>query len=411
MDSNIASAFETSSDRVPSSVSSPDSEPETLASFAEVVSLVNRHSKLIILSDGRSGARIAVWPARQGRVLTSSAEGPEGPGFGWVNNELIDSGATLEHINAVGGEDRLWLGPEGGQFSIFFAPGVPFDLDHWYTPASIDTEPFDIIHESETSVSFRRAFHLSNFSGTNFHIQIDRDVRLLPNEVIWSYLGVTSGAGVKAVGYESENKLTNLAAESWSKEKGLLSLWILGQFQSTPQTTVILPIQAGPESELGIPVTADYFGVVPKERIDIREDVVLFRADSNYRSKLGLSLQRAKGILGSYDALNRVLTIVQYSQPTEPAEYVDSSWKIQTEPYKGDVANTYNDGPSAPGGGQLGQFYELESSSPAIELKSNDSVVHLHRTIHLVGSEEQLGVICRATLGVGLETACSLNTL
>jgi hypothetical protein len=27
----------------------------------------------------------------------------------------------VPHINVFGGEDRFWLGPEGGQFSIFFA--------------------------------------------------------------------------------------------------------------------------------------------------------------------------------------------------------------------------------------------------------------------------------------------------
>jgi hypothetical protein len=32
-------------------------------------------------------------------------------------------------MNAVGGEDRIWLGPEGGQLSIFFAPGVPYPGD------------------------------------------------------------------------------------------------------------------------------------------------------------------------------------------------------------------------------------------------------------------------------------------
>lgn len=404
MNIDSASSLETSSQGVlASSPVSSLSKPQSNSTFGQVVSLVNRHSELVVLSDEHSGAMVAVWPARQGRVLTSSADGLAGPGFGWVNDELIDSGETLEHINAVGGEDRLWLGPEGGQFSIFFAPGVPFDLDHWYTPAAIDTDPFDIVDESKTSVSLQKAFHLSNFSGTHFHIQIDRDVRLLPEQAIWKCLGVTGPAGLKVVGYESENKLTNISSSNWSKSTGLLSLWILGQFQSSPQTTVILPIHAGSEEELGIPVTTDYFGAVPEDRIDIREDVVLFKADSNHRSKLGLSQQRAKGILGSYDALNRVLTIVQYTQPAEAAEYVDSSWKIQAEPYKGDVANTYNDGPSTPGGEQLGHFYELESSSPAVELKANESVVHLHRTIHLVGSAQQLEAICQATLGVGLE--------
>ena len=159
-----------------------------------------------------------------------------------------------------------------------------------------------------------------------------------------------------------------------------------------------------------MPVTTDYFGVVPDERIDIRKEVVLFKANAGYRSKLGLSIRRANGILGSYDAQNHVLTIVQYSQSDEFAEYVSSTWQIHEEPYKGDVANCYDDGPASPAGEQLGQFYELESSSPAKALSTRETVSHIQRTIHLVGDERQLDAICLATLGVHLADACTLNT-
>jgi hypothetical protein len=377
-------------------------------SFGEVVSFVEKHSKLVVLS-GESGASVAVWPAMQGRVLTSSVAGSEGFGYGWINRELIASGKQQEHMNAVGGEDRIWLGPEGGQFSIFFAPGVPFDFEHWFTPAPLDTEPFDIVGQTKTSVSFRKAFSLTNFSGTKFELQIDREVRLLTDLQIWSGLGVELIDGVRVVGFESENKLTNMAAKGMTKETGLLSLWVLSQFQSTPKTTVILPFKAGSEAELGIPVTTDYFGVVPENRISIKKDVVFFKADSNHRSKLGLSPQRAKNILGSYDGQNRVLTIAQYNQPSSPEMYVNSAWKIQKDPYSGDVVNSYNDGPASPGSGQLGQFYELESSSPARELNPGGAIEHTHRTMHFVGTEEQLNAICQRTLGVQLENVRSFN--
>jgi hypothetical protein len=379
------------------------------ASFGEVVSLVNERSELIVLSDERGRASIAVWPATQGRVLTSSVAGLGGLGFGWFNRELIASGEIRQHINAVGGEDRIWLGPEGGQFSIFFAPGAPFDLDHWYTPAPIDTEPFDIVAKSANAIRFRRAFPLSNFSGTRFEVQMEREVRLLSSSQVWKGLGIGAPNEVEVVGYESENKLTNVGADRWKEDSGLLSLWVLGQFQSTPQTTIVLPIRGGSQDELGIPVTSDYFGEVPDDRIAVGETAVFFKADSNYRSKLGLSLQRAMGILGSYDGLNRVLTIVQYSQPSQFAKYVNSAWKIQENPYNGDVANCYNDGPPAPGQAQLGSFYELESSSPARELSPNESVEHTHRTLHLVGPDEQLDAICMAALGVRLAEVRSFS--
>jgi hypothetical protein len=322
---------------------------------------------------------------------------------------LIASGKVQQHINAVGGEDRIWVGPEGGQFSVFFAPGAPFDLDHWYTPAPLDTEPFNVVSQTKTSVALRRAFSLTNYSGTKFEVQIDREIRLLPEAEVWRGLRAAAVNGVKVVGYESVNKLTNLGEASWSKETGLLSLWVLGQFQTTPQTTIVLPIREGSPADLGIPVSTNYFGTVPEDRIAVKPNVVFLKADSNYRSKLGLSPQRAKGILGSYDAHNHVLTIVQYSQPSEPAEYVNSAWKIQKDPYRGDVANCYNDGPPSPGKPQLGHFYELESSSPAKILKSHETVEHTQRTIHLVGTDQQLDAISRATLGVGLDEVRNLN--
>lgn len=370
--------------------------------FSEVVSFVDQHSKLIVLTEGQGGAAIAVWPAMQGRVLTSTVGGASGRSFGWYNRELIASGKVQDHMNAVGGEDRLWLGPEGGQFSIFFAPGAPFDLAHWYTPAPLDTEPFEVARQSSNSIAFRKSFELTNYSKTTFHVQIDREVRLLSDDAIWRHLGMQAVSGVKVVGFESDNQLTNLSSTNWNRGSGVLSLWVLGQFQATPETAIILPIRPGPEAELGIPVKTDYFGTVPADRIRVQSNAVFFKADANYRSKLGLSPSRATGVSGSYDAHNHVLTIVQYELPAAPAEYVNSSWEIQAHPYQGDVANCYNDGPPTPGAPQLGHFYELESSSPALALKAGESVRHIHRTIHLVGEELELDKISKQVLGVHL---------
>lgn len=371
-------------------------------SFEDVVKFVDRSSRLIVLSDDSSGASVAVWPDKQGRVLTSS-DRPKGRSYGWVNHDLIASGKVQQHFNAYGGEDRLWIGPEGGQFSVFFTAKAPFDLDHWYTPPPVDTEPFEVVHQTKTSVSLRSEFTLTNYSGTQFHVRVDREVRLLPAEQIWRDLHVTKMPGVKLVGFESENRMTNLAASAWSKSTGLLSLWILGQFNASPSARIILPIRAGSNAELGIPVTTDYFGTVPADRIAVKPSAVIFKADAQYRSKLGLSPRRAKGTLGSYDPQNHLLTIVQYSQPEHETDYVNSAWRIQQDPFSGDVANCYNDGPPAPGKPQMGDFYEMESSSPAKALVSRASVQHVHRTIHIVGAEKQLDVIARAALGVSLD--------
>jgi hypothetical protein len=145
-----------------------------------------------------------------------------------------------------------------------------------------------------------------------------------------------------------------------------------------------------------------YFGRVPAERLQIKDGVIRFRGDGQYRSKIGLSPQRATGVAGSYDAASHVLTIVQFTQPEGVRDYVNSMWEIQKAPYRGDALNSYNDGPLGPDKPGLGPFYELESSSPALRLPKGESYEHTHRTFHFQGSEAALDPIARAVLKVGL---------
>jgi hypothetical protein len=146
-----------------------------------------------------------------------------------------------------------------------------------------------------------------------------------------------------------------------------------------------------------------YFGKVPSDRLRVKGPVIFFRGDGQYRSKIGLSPSRARSIAGSYDDERRVLTLVQYTRPPGADEYVNSMWEVQREPFKGDVINSYNDGPPAPGKPPLGPFYELETSSPALGLSPNEQHTHVHRTFHLMGPAGDLDRIARATLGAGLD--------
>jgi hypothetical protein len=97
-----------------------------------------------------------------------------------------------------------------------------------------------------------------------------------------------------------------------------------------------------------------------------------------------------------------VLTLVQYTRPPQATDYVNSMWEIQREPFKGDVINSYNDGPPGPGKPPLGPFYELETSSPALSLAPRQQYTHVHRTFHLVGPDAELDRVARAWLKVGI---------
>ena len=377
--------------------------PAGAATFADDLTFLQKNKVVIVLSDSHGEAKVAVVPEYQGRVMTSTATGDNGLSFGWLNRELSSSGPWQKHINVFGGEDRFWLGPEGGQFSIFFAKGVTFDLEHWFTPAAIDSDSFKVVKQSNDKASFTHSFSLANYSGTAFEVKADREVRLLSAGSAWSKLKAKKVAGVKVVAYESVNKITNTGKQAWKKDTGLLSVWILGMFNHSPSTTIVVPIVPGPDETLGTKVTSDYFGQVPPERLVVKDGAIFFSADGKYRSKIGINPKRSKALLGSYDAANKSLTIVQFSQPAGVTDYVNSLWKMQDKPYGGDAANSYNDGPPSPGAKPLGPFYEMESSSPAAALAPGKSLTHLHRTIHLVGTEAQLDSIAKAVLGVSLQ--------
>jgi hypothetical protein len=364
------------------------------------VAFLRKHVEVVLLQDA-AGARVAVVPAWQGRVMTSATAGAA-HGYGWINEELVASGRLLPHINAFGGEDRLWLGPEGGQFSIFFAKGRPFDLEHWQTPPLIDTDPWSVTSREASKVAFRHQGRLVNYSGTPLDVAIERTVRLLSGEDAAKHLGGAAPAGVKVVAFASENTLENAGKAAWTKQTGALSLWILGMFQPGPQTTVVVPYRTGPASELGPVVNDAYFGKVPDDRLVDRDGVLFFSGDGRYRSKIGVSPRRVRPVAGSYDAARHVLTIVQFDKPEGAAEYVNSMWEIQKEPFAGDVVNSYNDGPPSPGAKPMGPFYELETSSPAAFLAPGGRLTHVHRTMHLEGAEAELDAIARRVLGVSL---------
>ena len=372
-----------------------------LAHFGDDVAFMRRYTDLIVLGD-EDGARLAVAPAWQGRVMTSSGGGEARASFGWINRALIAARTVRPHINPVGGEDRFWLGPEGGQFSVFFAPGTRFQLADWHTPAAVDSLPWTVAGQSAHTVKLRTTFPLINYSGTRFDVLVDREVRLLPSATAWDRLGVKPAPGVEIVAYESDNRLTNRGTAAWRRETGLLSIWIPGMFTASPETTVVVPITAGPESQLGRKVTADYFGAVPAERLQVTDEVVYFRGDGGWRSKIGISPRRSKGVLGSYDPAHERLTIVQFSQPAGATDYVNSLWQLQQDPYGGDAANSYNDGPPEDGSTPLGAFYELESSSPAAALAPGERLLHVHRTIHLSGPAAVLDETARRCLGASL---------
>lgn len=361
--------------------------------YASDVAFFNeKNIRTIELKDAGSKASVLIIPAYQGRVMTSSVGGNDGLSFGWINYKLIDSGAVSSQFNPYGGEERLWLGPEGGPFSIYFKKGIEQVFTNWVVPREIDTEPFDVVEQSQDKVSFRKDFALTNASGTKLDIGIQRTVKLLTTHDAEAALEMPIDSSLAFVAYESENVLINKGSSAWTEETGALSLWMLAMFNPSPKGVVFIPFTKGTEKESGKIVNDDYFGKVPADRLIIKDRILFFKTDGKFRSKIGISPAGALPYCGSYDPEKRVLTLLWHSSPDKPSKYVNSKWGEQASPFEGDVVNSYNDGPVADGS-IMGPFYEIESSSPAAFLSPGDKITHTQRIFHITGSEEKLSLI------------------
>lgn len=360
---------------------------------------LEKHLDVVVLEAGSSSVLIS--PSLQGRVFTSSADGDEGTSFGWINYKLIESGEILKHCNNWGGEDRYWIGPEGGQFSIFFSPGAKFDLDSWQTPAPIDTEAWELVSADRKKAVLKKEMALPNYSGKILKVVADREVTIFDQIQINTELGLEIPEGIKSVGFSSVNKMTNANDFPWNKDSGMLSIWVLAQLTSAEHNTVILPFVKNASGDI---LNDTYFGKIDDDRLKVLEDAILFKGDGKKRGKIGIGPTRTKPVIGSYDPKSGVLTIVKFSFDKQKREYVNSMWEYQDDPFDGDVVNSYNDGP-LPDGTQMGPFYELETSSAAANLNPGETLTHKHATFHFQGEPQALELISKKLLGIGFD-AC-----
>ena len=361
--------------------------------FGYDLQFLQKHDSVIVLSSGDE-AKVVVSPRYQGKVFTSTAAGDSGVGFGWIHYKAFE-GKPDVHMNAYGGEDRLWLGPEGGPFSLFFPPGAKMEFVNWKTPAAFDTEPWDVTARTGGSVSLRKDMQLVNYAGTRLNMSITRQIKILDRATINSGLALPAGLSVRAVGYCTVNTLTNTGGQAWTENTGMPCIWMLDMFPPSDSTVILVPYVLGNGSK---PATTDYFGEIPADRLKIDSGMIYFRADGKSRGKLGIHPPRAKEVAGSYDAKRHVLTIISFNVDGQ-SRYLNQEWTTTKPPFSGDAVNAYNDGPLTDGS-QMGPFYELESVSPAAFLAPGAELTHRHCVYHFTGSPEALSTVSEKVLGV-----------
>jgi len=370
-------------------------------SFGYDLNYLSEYDSLIVLKGANGNAQIIVSAKYQGKVFTSTATGLSGKSLGFVNYKVFEAGVIDEHMNGYGGENRFWLGPEGGQYAVFFKPGAEQIFDNWHTPKPIDIEAWDIVSSNEKSAVLEKEMQVDNYLGTSLRLNVVRKISLLEGDAACKLLGITNNPRLNMVAYSTDNAIFNLNDFEWTPQTGTVCIWILDMFNSAPRSVTIIPFNEGDESELGKIVTSDYFGEIPADRLKIQGNVIYFKTDGNYRSKLGLNEKRAKPVAGTYDPDAKQLTITTFDVDKE-AIYLNQEWNTTKDPLVGDAMNSYNDGPLEDGS-IIGPFLEIESASPAAFLKPGESLNHVHNVFHFVGEEADLNQIAEQLLGVSLQ--------
>jgi len=375
-------------------------KPTGPATFADDLAFLGKYGPIKVF-ESPHGGRVAVSAKYQARVMTSAVDA-EGKSLGYINRKFIEEGKTGGQFDNYGGEDRFWLGPEGGQFALYFPAGKPLVFANWQTPHAFQEGEWKAKDEGKTSVTYTQSMSLTNYSGAEFKLDVERKVSLLSDDDAKKNLGMAVPSTVKWVGFSTTNTIVNTDTKPWSEAKGLVSVWILGQYQPMGGTRVIAPFEKAAKGDI---VNDKYFGKVPAERLTVheKEGFLVFQCDGQLRSKIGLVPARAKPVIGSYTEDAQLLTIVIYTKPKGATKYVNNNWDLpQKEPYGGDSVNSYNDGPVEPGKPALGGFYELESVSPAVALAPKAKLTHVHQTYHFVGPKDALEGIAKKVLGVAL---------
>jgi len=367
-------------------------------SFGYDLDFLRQNDSVVVLNTKDGNSQVIVSPKYQAKVFTSTDSGANGRSFGWINYKTFSQTSLDAHMNAYGGEDRLWLGPEGGKFSIFFRPRNEMTFNHWHTPTGFDFEQWKLTMKSESKASLSKSTRILNYLGMIFTLNVVRDIEVLEPAAEKKMLGIDFDNKVKTVAFTTKNTIINTGPYGWNKSIGAPCLWNLDMFTPSRGAVIVVPYDS---TGTGKKATTDYFGKISPDRLKYGNNVILFKADGKSRGKIGIPPFRAKNVAGSYDAQNNVLTIIQFDIDPK-GTYLNQEWRTDRPPFSGDAVNAYNDGPLQ-NGTQMGPFFELESVSPAAFLKPQEGMSHTHSVFHFTGDKGELNQIALKVLGISLQ--------
>lgn len=393
-----------------------------MASQTEVVELVNDY-----------GGRVAICPAWNGRVMTSSCDGLEGAAMGFVHIEGMErlaadarSGAeSVAHgLRFLGGEDQFDLAPVGGRFGIDAAPRTDERAAPllWGEGAFTPQEIRKTVPEADVVLQRRAAFF--NRAGTPFTVDLVRQMRLLQRDDLETTFGTALASALDQpdssfVAFETVSSLVN-RGEPMVPRGGLITPRVVGMFGTGDRTAAILPFR--PVCEVRHGITPHYFGLAPHRRLWTFDHCVALRADGEHRVQVGASYLCAMPLAGAIDFREGVLTLVAWSLPPLASEpcYLANAACCADHPHEtasppvaesdgddvnGDVARVYVSG------GMLRsetishpRFYEIDTAAPAHALPHGGSILHRRQTVHLATDSETLRDLAAQFLACDYDT-------
>ncbi|MBL8693056.1 MAG: hypothetical protein JNJ88_03075 [Planctomycetes bacterium] len=332
-----------------------------------------------------SSARTFVAPELEGRVMTTAIGSIASAA--WMDPRAFALRGSASRFHNYGGQDRLWIGPEGGDFGWFFDPGAPCEGSHWRVPSELNVGPMEVVDASHWDVHMQRSLTLTNRRGDRFSGRLERSVRVLSRNFAHRLLKAPIPDEVTMAAAVTTNRLL---CESRSGAP-LVHLWSLSQLPASPRAVVMAPLGPG-DPAAGRPEVEDrYFGKIPEERLWREGSVLCMRADGRRTSKFGIGAHASTGFAGSFSPEQELLTIAAFPvQRTEP--YANNLWTATAAaPFGGDVFQSYNS--------DDGRFFELESVSPARFLEPAQELSHWHATLFAVGPRRKLSDLARSVLG------------
>ncbi|MFD2587356.1 DUF6786 family protein [Croceitalea marina] len=359
--------------------------------FSKDVAFLKKFTNIIVLE--KEASKIAIAPDYEARVMTSTDGNHLDYSYGYINYKFISENRIVEGGNPYGGEDRLWLGPLGSKFTLFYNQ-KPISEKNWHVPKAFDTSAYSLIKKTEGTAAFEKKITVQNNIGTAFLVGITRNISLLDKQQISKELGFSIPQDVHFVGFQSSNTLRN-KGEAWKKEAGLITPWVLGKFNGNDKCVTFFPFKASIKRPL---VVKKYLNTIQNDRLRVLDSLIVFKTDGAYRSKIGLEKLNSKNSIGSYDDQNKVLTIIKFSFNPR-GNYLSTTETDNPILFGGDVVSSYNNNTM----NHLNSFYELESTSEALALETDSSVTHIHKTMHFMGSFEKLDSISSTFFGHGLK--------